>query len=142
MRREVRLGRWRSDSNVAIDAACSPRVKLIPAVRKDSRNFWEVIRTKLDEDPMLIDTSEPPIANQIQTAWPTGISEWSGLDQDFQQRFTDAFHQVLQRVTANNSGNIQTRGQWPSRHPSTAQKEFDMLPRPRLTSAAQQDIDL
>ena len=112
MRREVRLGRWRSDSNVAIDAACSPRVKLIPAVRKDSRNFWEVIRTTLDEDPMLIDTSEPPIANQIQTAWPTGISEWSGLDQDFQQRFTDAFHQVLQRVTANNSGNIQTRGQW------------------------------
>ena len=57
MRRAVRLGRLQGDASVMAHAACPPRVPLVAAVRKDPRNFWQVIRTTLDED----DTMPGPI---------------------------------------------------------------------------------
>lgn len=112
MRRGVRLGRLQSDASVVANVACPQRVTLLAAVRKDPPNFWQIIRTLLDEDNTLPGPIDSPMHSQIQKVWPLGVTDWSGLDADFRQQFTDAFHQVLQRVTANNSGNIKTRGQW------------------------------
>lgn len=112
LRRAVRLGRFQGDASILINAACPPRVPLVAAVRKDPRNFWQVIRSTLDEDSTLAGPSEGPMHHAIQQVWPPGVTDWSGLDADIQQRFVNAFNEVLQRVTANNSGNMQTRRHW------------------------------
>ena len=112
MRRGVRFGRLQGDASVSANAVCPPRVPLVAAVRKDPGNFWQVIRTSLDEDDTLPGPVDSPMQREIQKVWPPGVDNWSGLDADAQQRFADAFNQVLQRVTANNSGNMQTRRNW------------------------------
>jgi hypothetical protein len=112
MRRSVRLRRLQDDAGVMANAACPLSVPLVAAVRKDPKNFWQVIRTTLDEDSALPELIKSPIRREIQAVWPPGVTEWSGLDSGLQRRFVDAFNHVLQRITANNSGNMQTRGQW------------------------------
>lgn len=116
IRRQVGLRRWFGNagtSTAASDhAACPLRVPLLAAVRKDAKNFWQVIRNTLDEDSGLPARSQRPIHQEIAAAWPPGVTEWAGLDTALQQRFMDAFDETLARVTANNSGNMQTRGQW------------------------------
>ncbi len=112
MRRAVRLGRLHDDASVSENAACPPRVPLIAAVRKDAKNFWQVIRTILEEDNTLPGPHDRPMQREFESIWPPAVTDWSGLNADLQQRFITAFDQVLHRVTANNSGNMQTRGQW------------------------------
>jgi hypothetical protein len=112
MRRAVRLGRWQGESSVLAGAACPPRIALIAAVRKDPRNFWQVIRATLDEDSTLPGLVDSAMQHEIQTVWPPGVGDWDSLDATLQQRFVDAFNQVLSRVAANNSGNMRIRGQW------------------------------
>ena len=112
MRRAVRLLRWPSDSGALAPAACPTRVPLVAAVRKDAQNFWQVIRTTLDEDSALPRHAPQPFHDEVEEAWPPGVNNWHMLPAPLQQRFTDAFFQVLNRVTANNSGNMQFRGQW------------------------------
>lgn len=116
MRRKVSLQRWSGQAKPSIPtsdtAACPLRVPLLSAVRKDAKNFWQVIRNTLDEDSALPVCMQPPIHHEIPAAWPPGVTEWAGLDTALQQRFTEAFDQTLARITANNSGNMQTRGQW------------------------------
>lgn len=112
LRHSVRLGRLHNDASVLDNPACPLRVTLITAERKDPQNFWNVIRATLDEDGELSGSINELFHDKIQKVWPSGIGHWAGLDADLQQRFIEAFNQVLQRVTANNSGNMQTRGQW------------------------------
>ncbi len=112
MRRGVRLGRLQGDASVLPHPACPPCVPLVAAVRKDPENFWQVIRSTLDEDASLAGRLTSPLNREIQNVWPSSVSCWTGLDTDLQQRFAQAFNQVLQSVTANNSGNMQTRNHW------------------------------
>lgn len=108
LRQNVRLGRWQDNGSAVTNPACPQRVTPLAAERGDPKNFWHIIRRTLDEDDALHGSNR----SDIQKAWPIGVTDWNGLESDFQQHFTDAFHQVLQSVTANNSGNMQTRGQW------------------------------
>jgi hypothetical protein len=66
----------------------------------------------LDEDGTLSGTFDSALYKGIQKIWPPGVGDWNDLMPDAQQRFTEAFDRVLAQVTANNSGNMQTRGQW------------------------------
>lgn len=110
MRRDVRLARPLGGANSV--AACPLRVPLVAAVRKDPANFWQVIRSTLDEDNTIAGPADSPFYLEIQNTWPPGVTEWNDLDASLRQRFVDAFNHVLQRVTANNSGNMQTRNHW------------------------------
>ncbi len=112
MRRGVRLLKLPRNANPSENAASPLRVALIPAVRKDAANFWQIIRNTLDEDSALHRGIDAPTSVDWDAAWPAGVSDWSGLDAQLQQRFAEAFAQVVQRITANNSGNMQTHGQW------------------------------
>lgn len=112
MRRGVRLVRLQGVGSESANAVCPLRVPLVAAVRKDPENFWQVIRSTLDEDSTLVGAMGTRFFSEIQSVWPQGVKQWSQLDAELRKRFVDAFNQVLQRVTANNSGNMQTRGQW------------------------------
>lgn len=112
LRRGVRLGRLQGDGKISADAACPPRVPLVPAVRKDPANFWRIIRATLDDDSGLAGPADSPMGLAVANAWPPGAKDWGDLDADRQGRFADAFGEVLQRVTANNSGNMRTRHHW------------------------------
>lgn len=112
LRRAVRLRRWQADGQLVDNPASPPRVPLLPAVRKDAQNFWQVIRTTLDEDKALPERSARPFHQAVQQVWPPGVADWQGLPASLQKRFADAFAEVLNRVTANNSGNMQFCGQW------------------------------
>lgn len=108
LRRSVRLGHLGS----ADDATSVPRVPLIEAKRHDAQNFWEVTRRTLLDDPGLRGPAGSSLRQGLDALWPQNLGDWSALAADAQARFSDAFTQLVQRVTANNSGNMQTRSHW------------------------------
>ncbi len=105
MRREVSLHRVGRQGQLTEVSATAPRVPLIPAIRHDPANFWQVIRSALDEDGGLYTPG-------LQTLWPSQVKTWAALERPVQQRLLEHFAQVLLKITANNSGNSSTRGQW------------------------------
>lgn len=112
MRRAVTLTRLKNDGSPSGTTPCPTRLPLIAATRKNAQNFWQIIRMALDEDGALSGTFDGALYKGIQRIWPPGVGDWNDLVPDAHQHFTEAFDRVLAQVTANNSGNMQTRGQW------------------------------
>jgi len=113
MRRTVRLSKWPvNDSEVSEDAVSENRVPLLPAIRKNAQNFWEIIRRTLNEDPALARNIATEPVLSIQQSWPNNIQNWNDLSAVFRAEFTDVFEKTLALITANNSGNMQVHGQW------------------------------
>ena len=110
LRRAVTLSQWPAKGVARVPASSPLRSTLIPAIRKDAQNFWDIVRATLNEDPAL----GTPTAGDasLSMAWPAHAQVWTDLDADFQAQFTLAFNNTVATITANNSGNIQTRGQW------------------------------
>ncbi len=113
MRRAVRLKKWPVKSmGVSEDAESNNRVPLLPAIRKNAQNFWEIIRLTLNEDTALYKILADETTCNPHQAWPSDIQNWGDLSETFQKQFSDCFDKTLAVITANNSGNMQTRGQW------------------------------
>lgn len=112
MRRAVALTRLKNDGTPSGTTPCPTRLPLIAATRKNVQNFWQIIRMTLDEDSTLSGTFDSLLCQGIQKIWPPGVGDWHDLVPDTRQRFNEAFDRVVARVTANNSGNMETRGQW------------------------------
>ncbi len=112
MRRAVTLTRLKNDGTPSGTTPCPTRLPLIAATRKNAQNFWQIIRMTLDEDSTLSGPFDSPLCQGIQKIWPPGVGDWQDLVPDSRQRFNEAFDRVVARVTANNSGNMETRGQW------------------------------
>ena len=112
LRREVSLSKWPTSGKERISAASPLRVELIPAVRKNPQNFWTIIRETFNEDTALFEKIASDSLLDPALAWPDNAKTWSDLSADFQQTFEETFHKTLAVIAANNSGNMQTHGQW------------------------------
>ena len=112
LRRAVTLTRFKNDGSPSGTTPCPARLPLIAATRKNAQNFWQIIRMTVDEDRTLPGPLNSTLSEEIQKIWPLSVGDWNDLYPVQQQRFTEAFDNVLSLVTANNSGNMQTRGQW------------------------------
>lgn len=112
LRRAVSLGQLPDNGTQRVSAASPLRTELIPAVRKNPQNFWEIIRTTFNEDPALFKNMAQTSLLNPELGWPASSKMWQDLSADFQQHFPEAYLKTLAAITANNSGNIQTRGQW------------------------------
>ena len=112
LRRAVQLTRFKNDGSRSGVTPCPTRSPLISAIRKNAQNFWQIIRMTLDEDSTLSGPVDSPLFKGVKKIWPPGVGDWNDLVPVSQLLFTEAFDRVLTRVTANNSGNMHTRGQW------------------------------
>lgn len=112
LRRGVSLSKWPVEAAKRVSAASPLRTELIRAVRKDAQNFWNIIHATFKEDPGLRKNIQTDASLDSELAWPEGINSWGELNADFQASFASAFDKVVTQITANNSGNIQTHGQW------------------------------
>lgn len=112
LRRAVTLSQWPANCAERTSAATPLRTNLIPAIRKNPQNFWEIIKTSLEEDPSLITYLREEASLDSQLAWPKNAATWQDLSLQFQEIFSETFLKVLAVITSNKSGNMQTRGQW------------------------------
>ncbi len=112
MRRGASISQWPVSDTERVAAASLPRSTLIPALRKDPQNFWEIIRATLNEDPALVENMARDAQFDPTLAWPDNAKTWQDLSADFQLAFSDSFLKTLTKIAANNSGNMQTHGQW------------------------------
>ena len=112
LRRAVTLKKWPTNGANAVLARSPLRTKLLPATRKSPQNFWDIIRTTFNEDPALFNNMAQEFSLNPALGWPESAKSWQDLSADLQDQFSAAYLKTLAAITANNSGNIQNRGQW------------------------------
>jgi hypothetical protein len=112
LRRAVILSKWPVKGSIRLPANTPLRIELVPAFRKNAQNFWEIVCATFTEDPALFKALTVSGLSASLLAPINHCKPWADLSADFQAQFTKAFEKTLAIITANNSGNMQTLGQW------------------------------